>query len=57
VCSLYTAKIDQASIGVCALSVAGDINASELKRERYLMGTSAVMFVVSCNNTSSAKVA
>ena len=46
-CSLYLSCVNQSTVGVCVLAVSADVDQRELQQRRHLLGTAAVIFILS----------
>ena len=56
VCSLYSSRLEDSTVNVCVLAMSADISQRELRQRRHLLGTAAVIFLVSPGDFLSAQV-
>ena len=55
-CSLYSTGVNQSTVSVCVLSVSADVSQRELRQRRHLLGTDAVIFVMSSSDILPVQV-
>ena len=56
VCSLYSSQVSHSAVNVCVLATSADVSQCELQQQRHLLGSSAVMFVLSPDDVVSIQV-
>ena len=50
VCSLYSSEVSHVTVNVCVLATSANVTEHELQQQRHLLGTAAVMFVISLSD-------
>ena len=56
VCSLYSTQVNHSTVNVCVLATSADVSKQELLQQRHLLGTVAIIFIVTPGNYLSAQV-
>jgi len=55
VCSLYSSKVNQSTVNICVLAMSSDVSQHELDQQRHLLGTDAIIFVLSHTDSLSSQ--
>jgi len=50
VCSLYSSEVSHVTVNVCVLATSANVTEHELQQQRHLLGTAAVIFVISLSD-------
>jgi len=51
VCSLYSSEVDHVTVNICVLATSANVTQRQLQQQRHLLGTAAIIFVVSVSDT------
>jgi len=54
--ALYSSEVNHCAVNVCVLAMSADVSQLELQQQRHLLGTAAVIFVVSPSDILSMQV-